>query len=48
MPYSWVYPLATSLALYLSTEPSDFFLILYTRQDPIGHFHGGNGTRSHV
>ena len=48
MPYSWVYPFVTSLALYLSTEPFDFVLILYTQRDQIRCFPGGNGTRSHV
>jgi len=38
MPYSWIYSLATSLALYLSTKSSDFVLILYIQWDPIGFF----------
>ena len=28
IPFSWRYPLATSLAMYLATEPSEFLLSL--------------------
>jgi len=38
MPYSWVYPLATSIFLYLSTKTSDFVFILYTQGYPIRPF----------
>ncbi|KAA0050389.1 uncharacterized protein E5676_scaffold2679G00030 [Cucumis melo var. makuwa] len=35
-PSCWVYPFATSLALYLSMEPSAMYLILYTHLHPMG------------
>ena len=35
-------PLATSLALYLSMEPSNLYLTLYTHLQPIGFLPGGN------
>src|SRR3954468_20545400 len=48
MPYVWLEPLATSLALYLSTFPSRDCLAVNTHLHPTVCLHGGNDTMSHV
>ena len=40
-PSSWVNPLATTLALWRSTVPSEWYLILYTYLQPIVFFPRG-------
>lgn len=42
------YPFATSLALYLRTEPSEFFLLMYVYLHPIIFLCVGKDTRSQV
>ena len=42
-PSSWVNPLATTLALWRSTVPSEWYLILYTHLQPIVFFPGRRG-----
>lgn len=43
-----VYPLTTSLTLYLSTEPSELSLILYTHLQAMGVLPGGKGVRTQI
>ena len=47
-PSSWVNPLATTLALWRSTVPSEWYLILYTHLHPIIFFLGGRGVSCQV
>jgi len=47
-PSSWVNPLATTLALWHSTVPSEWYLILYTHLQPIVFFPGGRGVSCQV
>lgn len=48
MPYVCVNPLATSLALCRSKEPSLLYLFLYTQRHPTVFLPGGSLTISHV
>ena len=48
IPYFWAYPLATSLALYLSRLPSALSLTVYIHLHPIAFFPSGNTTSSQV
>jgi len=47
-PSSWVNPLATTLALWRSTVPSECYLILHTHLQPIVFFPGGRGVSCQV
>lgn len=47
-PSLCVYPLTTSLTLYLSTEPSELSLILYTHLQAMGVLPGGKGVRTQI
>ena len=48
IPSSWLYPLATSQALNLSTVPSGLSFVLKTHLDPMIFMEWSRGTRVHV
>src|SRR4051812_28720876 len=48
IPFCWVKPLATSLALYLSTVPSGRSFFLKTHLQPTGLHPGGRSVRIQV
>jgi hypothetical protein len=48
MPYVWVKPFATSLALYRSIDPSALYFIENTHLHPTIFFPSGNGTNFQV
>ena len=48
MPSCWLYPWATSLALFFTTSPYSFSLFLNTHFVPIMFFYWCLGTRSHT